>query len=98
MPHEFTEEESERGNRNSAAARKRYALERRLKAEQALTEGVQIEQLLALMVGLAVKQKPSAADYRSLHMLQDTITSLRAQDTGPAADAADQLRRLFTGE
>ena len=60
-------------------------------------DGVQIEQLLALMVGLALKPKPSAADYRSLHMLQDTITSLLRrrtrgqQPTLPTSSAASSL-------
>ena len=99
MPnHDFTPEERSRGHRKSVAARKRYALERRLRAAEALTDGVQVEQLLALMVELATKQKVTAADVRSLHALQDTMAELRAQDTGPAADAADQMRKLLSGE
>ena len=44
------------------------------------------------MVDIATQGKVSAADLRELKALQDAISALRAQDTGPAADAADQLR------
>ena len=48
-----------------AAARARYAQERRLRAAEELTEGVEIDHLVAVMVGLALKPKPTAADFRS---------------------------------
>ena len=99
MPnHDFTPEERSRGHRKSAAARARYAQERRLRAAEELAEGVEIYHLIAVMVGLALKPKPTAADFRSLHMLQDAISELRAQGTGPAADAADHLRKMLSGE
>ena len=96
--HEFTPEEAERGRRNSAVARKRYALERRLRATQQLTEGVDAAQLRALIVERATKPKVSAEDLRAVAALKDALFALSAQEDGPSPDAADQLKRLLSPE
>ena len=99
MPnHDFTPEERSRGHRKSVEARKRYAIERRLRAAEHLTEDVGITQLVALVLECALKPKVTAHDLRALSALQAAISELRAQDTGPAADAADQMRKLLSGE
>ena len=99
MPnHDFTPEERSRGHRKSVEARKRYAIERRLRAAEHLTEGVGIAELVVLVLARAIKPCVTQEDLRAVCALQDAISELRAQDTGPAADAADQMRKLLSGE